>query len=301
MSLSLESLLEAQRADYDASFSHVDHDIALDEPPTAGIRLHFVKTDASGEPRFRELARLLARYITQFCYSAERRKDLTEPQRNEMYMQARDLFRQSERSGQVGELLIYFLLETVLRAPQAIKKMPMTTNPKEERKGSDGVHVRWEKEPGVLELIFAESKIYKSFSDALRDAFISMEEFHDSVTKRHEINTVTAGFSDLSPDLQGRLVSYIEGENVSNCRHVQACLIGFNWTEYECLCDGRRGAFIKEFEQRYKEWAKSMRKNLNDKLKEFKHKQLRFEFFMLPFKDVEAFRTWFREELSGIK
>ncbi len=31
--ISLESLLEAQHADYDANFSHIEHEIACDEPP----------------------------------------------------------------------------------------------------------------------------------------------------------------------------------------------------------------------------------------------------------------------------
>ena len=56
MQKSLESLIEAQRVDYDANFSHVEHEIVCEEPPSATIRLHFVKADASGEPRFRELA-----------------------------------------------------------------------------------------------------------------------------------------------------------------------------------------------------------------------------------------------------
>jgi len=298
---SLQQLLEAQRADYDGNFSHVEHEVVCGGPPTATIRLHFVKADASGEPRFKELARLLARYITQYCFNAERRKDLSEPERNEMFMQARDLFRRASNSGQVGELLIYFLLETVLHAPQALKKMPMTTNPKEERKGSDGVHIRWEETPGILEVIFAESKIWKSFSDALRDAFDSMEGFHDSRTKQHEINAFTSGFSNLDPELQKKVVTYIEGENVSHCQLVQACLIGFNWREYECLGDGRRAAFIKEFEQRYRAWAAGISDSLNEKLKAFKHKHLRFEIFLLPFRDVEAFRSWFEEELTGTK
>ena len=134
--ISLEGLLEAQRADYDANFSHIDHKVVCDEAPSASIRLHFVRADASGQPRFRELARLLVRYITVYCGRAERRKDLPELQRNEMFMQCRDLFVPLKDSGQVGELLIYFLLETVLYAPQALKKMPMTTNPNEER-------IRW--------------------------------------------------------------------------------------------------------------------------------------------------------------
>ena len=299
MQTSLESLLEARRAHYDANFSHIEHEIALDEPPNATVRLHFVKPDASGEPRFRELARVLAEYITLFCFTAERRRDLSELERNKMWMDARDLFRPVEKSGQAGELLIYFLLETVLNAPQVLKKMPMTTNPKEERKGSDGVHLRWEGETGVLEVIFAESKIYKSFSAALSAAFQSMEDFHNSRTKQHEVNAFTSGFSNLNLELQKRVVSYIEGENVSNCRLAQACLIGFNWDEYECLKDGRRAQFIQEFETRYRTWAGGIRDSLNDKLKASKHKHLHFEFFLLPFADVEAFRGWFQEALTG--
>jgi hypothetical protein len=296
---SLESLLAAQQSDYDATFGHIEHKIAFEEPPSATIRLHYVKPDASGEPRFRNLARLLARYITLYCFKAERRKDLSELERNEMWMQARDLFRITDKSGQAGELLIYFLLETVLRAPQALKKMPMTTNPKEERKGSDGVHLRWDAASGVLELIFAESKIYQSFSGALHDAFESMDSFHGSRTKPYEVNAFTAGFSNLDLELQRKVVSYIEGENATHSRLAQACLIGFDWKEYECLGDGRREQFIKEFDTRYSAWAVEVRDSVNRKLKEFRHKHLRFEFFMLPFADVKAFREWFQEELTG--
>lgn len=295
----LDDLLEARRADYDANFSHIDHDIVFDKPPAATLRLHFVKHDASGEPRFRELARTLVRYIALFCFTAERRRDLPEVDYAEIYLQARDLFRKAGTSGQVGELLIYFLLETVLRAPQALKKMPMTTNPNEERKGSDGVHLHWDEGDGVLELVFAESKIWKSFTDALRDAFESIEKFHDSRTKRHEINAFTSNFSNLDVDIQEKLLSYIEGENVSNSRLVQACLIGFDWPEYACLDDQRRSQFVGEFENRYREWATGIGGLLNEKLKRCPHKHLRFEFFMLPFKDVEAFRDWFQAELTG--
>jgi len=297
----LDGLLEGLPADYEVNFSHVEHALVCDAPPQASIRLHFVRPDASGEPRFRELARTLAKYITLYAFTAERRKNLSELDRNEMYMRARDLFRRTADSGQVGELLIYFLLETVLHAPQVLKKMLLTTNPNEERKGSDGVHILWDESASVLELIFAESKIWKSFSAALAAAFKSMEDFHDARTRQHEINIVTLGFSNLNPDLQRKVASYIEGENVSQFRVAHACLIGFNWPEYECLSDERRACFIKEFEDRYRAWAASMRDSLNGRVKTFKHKHLRLEFFMLPFKDVEAFRLWFDQELTGKK
>jgi hypothetical protein len=297
----LEKLIAVRRRDYDANFCHVEHDLKCDGPPTAVIRLHFVKADAAGEPRFRELARIMATYITHFCLKAERRADLDPVEHNEMFMRARDLFRKNKNSGQVGELLIYFLLETVLKAPQAYQKMRMTTNPTEERKGSDGVHLRWDPSDKVLEIIFAESKIWQSYSNAVADAFKSIEEFHDSETKSHEIHAFTAGFSELTQDLQERLVSYLEGDNTSNCRQVQACLIGFDWSEYACLSDARRKKFIEEFEIRYRKWAEGKRASLNSKLGGLKHKHLRFEFFMLPFRDVDDFRELFLQALTGAK
>jgi hypothetical protein len=299
--ISLESLLEAQRADYDNNFSAIEHQIVCDGPPCATVRFHFIKTDGSGEPRFKELARLLARYITFYCIKAERRKNLSELEQNEMFMQARDLFRTTTNSGQVGELLVYFLLETVLQAPQALKKMLMTTNPMEERKGSDGVHLSWDESAEMLEIIFAESKLWKSFPAALRDAFKSMEGFHDSRTKQYEVTAFTSGFSNLDTELQKKVLSYVEGENSANCRLVQACLIGFDWDEYQCLDDGRRVEFIRDFGVRYRAWADGKREAINEQIRTFKHKQLRFEFFMLPFKDVEAFRAWFQEALTGIR
>jgi len=214
-------------------------------------------------------------------------------------MQARDLFRLTDKTGQVGELLIYFLIEAVLGAPQALKKMPLSTNPMEERKGSDGIHLRWDEADEVLEIIFAESKIWSSFSGALADAFKSIDSFHDSRTKQHEINCFTAGFSALSSDLQERVISYVDGENASHSRHVHAFLIGFDWAEYKCLDDGRRTAFVREFEARYLKWASTHKGLINEKLRNTKHKHLHFEMFMLPFQDVEAFRRWFLEALTG--
>src|SRR6266853_788427 len=121
-------------------------------------------------------------------------------------------------------------------------------------------------------------------TSTLQDAFKSIEEFHDSRTKLLEVNAFTSDFSNLDVELQKKLVSYIEGEEVSNTRLVQACLIGFDWSEYECLSDERRAKFIEEFEIRYRAWAAAIKSSLDSKLKDFKHKYLRFEFFMLPFR-----------------
>jgi hypothetical protein len=242
---------------------------------------------------------MLVRYITMYCFEALRRKDLDPVEQNALFMEARDLFRKAGKSGQAGEMLIYFLLEAVLKAPQALRKMPLSTNPKEERKGSDGVHIKWNSDLQILDLFFAEAKIWATFSTALDDVFASVKKFHEGGMKQHELNLLTNHFTALDDDTQEKILSYIDGENAPNTRVTHAALVGFDWEEYKALDDARRKQFVAEFESRYKSWAAATVPKVSSKLSKFEYKNLRFEFFFIPFKDVQKFRDWFEEALRG--
>jgi hypothetical protein len=228
-----------------------------------------------------------------------KRKELDENDRNALFVEARNLFRKSPKSGQVGEMLVYFLLEAVVRAPQALRKMSLTTNPGEERKGSDGVHIKWNSELNILEVYFSEAKIWSNFAAALKDAFKSIEEFHTNGMKQHELNLFSSHFKILDTELQAKILSYIEGENAPNTRVNHACLVGFDWDEYKSLDDLRRSAFIAEFEKRYAEWGQSALSKTESHLLTFPHKNLGFEFFFILFKDVQEFRDQFSAVLWG--
>jgi hypothetical protein len=240
----------------------------------------------------------LISYITHFCFTSERRDGLGEQARNRAFVEARRLFRKSSTSGQPGELLVYFLIEAVLQAPQILKKMLITTNPNDERKGSDGVHIRWAGEEDLLEVIFAEAKLHKTFSTALTSAFVSMTDFHNSVAKGLEVNYFLNAFSLLSAEQQKLITSYVEGENKGKCQEVHVCLIAHNWAAYECLKTTEKKAFLAEFDERYRTWAiETMKPRLGVELDAFTHSHLKFEFFFLPLASVDNFRTLFLESL----
>ncbi len=209
-------------------------------------------------------------------------------------MEARKLFRTHATTGQPGELLVYFLIEAVLQAPQVLKKMPITTNPNEERKGSDGVHARWGAGQ-LLEVMFAEAKLYEDFDAALGAAFKSMTEFHDSATKDLEINYFLNTYTVLDPEQRKLISSYVEGENRDKCQQAHVCLIGYDWQEYGHLKSAtEKEKFLQEFEQRYLAWAREeMAPALRAELRKFKHAHLKFEFFFLPFTSVDNFRQLF--------
>jgi hypothetical protein len=298
MASQLEELLEVNKQDYSDLFSTVEHTIACGKVPAASVRLHFLRHDAGGLVPVGKLVETLISYITHFCLTSERRSGLGEQARNRAFLEARKLFRKNTTTGQPGELLVYFLIEAVLQAPQVLKKMLITTNPNDERKGSDGVHVRWVDGSKVLEVIFAEAKLYKKFSDALTSAFASMTDFHDSATKELEINFVLNTFSLLNPEQRKIVASYVEGENRGSCQEVHVCLIGHTWSEYASLKTAGKEKFLSEFEKRYLTWAtEEMKPQLVDELTSFKHSHLKFEFFFLPFASVDDFRGMFMEKL----
>lgn len=298
LKVNLQELLEVDKKDYSGLFSTIEHQISCNRAPAASIRLHFIRHDAGGLVPIGKVVDTLISYITHFCFTSERRADLDENARNRTFVEARRLFRNSPTSGQPGELLVYFLIEAVLQAPQILKKMPITTNPNDERKGSDGVHMRWAADGELLEVIFAEAKLHKNFGNALTSAFKSMTDFHNSEAKELEINYFLNSFSLLSLEQQKVIASYVEGENKEKCQQVHVCLIGHTWQEYDCLNNAEKDKFLKEFDNRYKTWAVTeMKPKLDSELAAFGHPYLRFEFFFLPFTSVDNFRNLFLESL----
>jgi Cap4 SAVED domain len=265
------------------------------------MRFHYVIPDGDGEPKFQHLAELLATFIINYCFSAKKLQNPTPQSLSKLFMQARDLFRKYEHSGQAGEVLIYFLLESILSAPQVLQKMPITTNTAEERKGGDGLHAKWNPELQLLDVFFSESKLYRDFSAALNDAFISMERFHATPMRAHEYFLATHNLQLLDPVAQEQLVDFFLGKPDKNIRTNHACLLGFDWDEYSCLDDARRVSFLSEFALRYASEAQRIRDKIDSKLSVCSIKNFRFEFFMVPFRSVKEFRVWFNRALTGVK
>jgi Cap4 SAVED domain len=293
----LQALIEVKSNHFESVFDRIEHQCECEGVPSSSIGLHFVRYDLDGVSNWQGVIDLILGYITHYCFSAQKRGDLSAYEQNQNYRRARQLFRDDPKSGQPGELLIYLFIEAVLKAPQVLKKMPLTTNPKEERKGSDGVHLRMI-EGGLMELIFAEAKLYADFGSALKHAFKSITEFYTSPTKALEKSYFTKGFSEIPDHLKELVISFFEGENLHRSREVYACLVGFDWPEYECLADERRVDFVKEFQSRYAAWAQeTMQPHLKKSMESFAHKHLRLEFFFVPFESVSDFRGMFLNAL----
>lgn len=76
-------------------------------------------------------------------------------------------------------------LEGHLNAPKILTKMEMKTSNKMYVNGSDGVHLLSNCD-GTYKLIFGESKLYKNISDALYEAFKSINDFINEINTSGE-------------------------------------------------------------------------------------------------------------------
>lgn len=85
-----------------------------------------------------------------------------------------------QTDGKYGELLLFVLVESVLSCKMIAHKLLSLSNFVDQVKGGDGIFVGNYEYNGVTSpaYLIGESKVTKSFSDALTEAFLSLQRFH---------------------------------------------------------------------------------------------------------------------------
>jgi len=310
--MNIDNYLQISQKYYDNIFDKVQHTNMIDG---IDVNLHFkyIKFDPNGNPKIDLFIKILFSYFTHYCFSAQKRStvglDEDEKERiiSELKDEARELFRKwkseditpgnQPKSGEVGEMILWLLMEVVLKAPQIVAKMDLKTNRKLEVFGSDGIHVNIDKKD-ILNIYFGEAKLYGDVSKALDSAFESIEKFHIDKMYEHEFNLVTTHYKLLKDEQQKQVYDFITGKVKANEVKINhACLIGYDWDEYKKLDTQERRDFINNFTSTYQQETKRLTKLIQTRFGKFSKKEFDFEVFFLPFKSVQDLRTAFNEKL----
>ncbi|BBO66290.1 hypothetical protein DSCA_02200 [Desulfosarcina alkanivorans] len=294
----LSKYLEVAREKYDACMSRMDLPIQIDGE-NAVARFKYVKFDKNGQPKFKDLAECLADHITQYCFSVRRRqRAMSEADRNRLYREAKKLMRSYATSGEAGELLLYFLLEAVLEAPQLVAKMDLKTSTAMEIHGSDGIHMRWDDSANCMDIYFGEAKLYSNISKALDSAFESITSFHNNRQTDRELNIVTSHCKWADKKTKNIVLRYVDRlDPIDDCRFNHACLIGYDWKKYKKLNDNQRTTFLTNFIEDYSKDIPRLIKLLKRRFEKFEFCEFKFEIFFLPFRSVQEFRDEFTKAL----
>lgn len=294
LSVDLRQYLEASTEKY-ASCLHVLDDVCAIAQPSATLRFHHLRLDANGEPKFKDLAHVLADHVVEYCFSARRRGGARKPNEiSRLNREARGYCRKFATSGEAGEILLYFLLEAVLGAPQMVAKMELKTNPHMENHGSDGIHMKWHDTDHVLDIFFGEAKLEQSIYSALDHMLQSLESFHKEKLLEHEFGMVTSHYKHADDQTRKEVLALVDRQSPSNnCRINHACLVGYDWAEYSQLGQGHATKLEGDFRTRYTADLPRLTSLLQKRLGQFSKPTLRFEIFFLPFRTVGEFRDAF--------
>lgn len=292
--------------DYNDCLGVLEHQLVVNGVK-AEIRLHYIKFDGNGQPMVKALANMLYDQIIDYCIAARNRPEqLDTKQAAKLTKEARQLFRHPQvtdtspdKTGEAGELLLYFLVESVLNAPQIVSKMELKTNHKDEVKGSDGIHAKYDEEEGIVEFYFGESKLYKSSSDAISAAIESIDQFHNIQMDEHEYTMVTKHFKYAEKELKDAISSFIvHGKPGSNVRVNHACLIGYDFKGYNSLSGDSPKALLEDFLEKFLVDGERLTNLIQNKYDSFSKKHLLFDVFFIPFPSVVDFRNAFNEALD---
>lgn len=271
------------------------------------VRTHFLAHDANGVPATDSLAEIMADAAVDFCMprakAAQAYADYEKTGSTEAIIrldkQTRNLFVESESSGEAGELLLFLLLERVLQRPQLISKMALKTNPQVHVHGSDGIHADLT-DNGVLDLYWGESKLYHSSSDAFKDCIESIAPYllPDGRDRRKQDLLLVRDHLNVSqPELVSYLLEYFDETNPKTLkvRWNGVCLVGFDLDNYPNI------AALDEAEK--EDLSKMVRRwhnTIGSRVNEFKIIAVNIDLFCIPMPSVADLRIHVLKQM-GVK
>lgn len=272
-----------------------------------------LKLDADGKPRTKDLIEFVLTKIVDYSLPKKLQDEAKEfldrtgstSKILELERRAKKLFVDLEKTGEFGEMLLYILVQEILRLPQLISKMTLKTSGKLHYQGADGIHVKYEEENDSLSLYWGESKMEQTANNALKHCFESLQGFlldakgHDS-TQTRDLHLISSNLIENTnnPDLEKILVRYFDlDDDLSNkLNYKGVCFVGFDDDEYpKKPLEKVTQDLVIAFQEKIAKWLDTSGKHIK------KHVNLeKFEIhvFIIPFPSVQDFRDHFLKMLG---
>lgn len=132
--------------------------------------------------------------------------------------------------GELGELILFTLLDVYFEAPKLLSKISMKTNPRMPVFGADAVHGQFFGDE--FRVYLGESKLHKKFKSAATDATTSILNAKKKFDDEFDLLDSHLDFPNLNPELENKILNYLNpySDDVSNKIH-SPCFIGFTQPE----------------------------------------------------------------------
>lgn len=149
----------------------------------------FILRISNNRLTYEKLVNELFDSIISYSLSRKELERYKDSQGGKKFIAARDKLRDyNSNEGELGEILLYCLLESHLNAPKILTKLEIKTSNNDYIKGADGVHLL-KLDDTNFQLIFGESKLDSDLKTGIYKAFTSIMKFLDN--KKNKIGFET--------------------------------------------------------------------------------------------------------------
>lgn len=274
---------------------------------TTTMRCHVLKQDVRGNIRVDNLVECLSQAVLDYAIPRSRireaRETLVKTGSSDAFVtlheEARSLFTPVKKSGEGGELLLFWMTENVLGMPQILCKMPLKTNSNLHYNGVDGVHAITSAN-NTLAIVWGESKLYTKVKKAIEDCFDSIAPFLNPVegsgVPTRDLELLRDNIDLDDPLHEDFLKRYLDRTNSLSLglTYRAVCLIGFDHTPYPSAghqpdIEAIRMALTQSMEQ----WKKL----LSDAIANRNLGTFDIDVFLVPFPSVDDFRERLRKKI----
>jgi len=169
-------------------FNNVFCTTEVDGSNGSRVSVHVVRADGNGRPQIGLLVRSLCNAVIDYCIPRKRIERAhqhyvatgTTTRIAALQTEARRTFTDLALSGEGGELLLFALVEGLLKYPQVLSKMSLKTSARMHVHGMDGLYVSCRGAPPRLRLHFGESKLHRDMRTSINEGVASVREMlHD--------------------------------------------------------------------------------------------------------------------------
>lgn len=306
----LPELLVGEREELDAYLTTVHTDVRI-AGTKANVHCHMVAHNGNEMPRVKDLAEALVLKIVDYAIPRSEIKKAQEQfvktgsftASSKLHVKAKNLFTTLQKTGEVGEILLYVLIQYFLGIPQILCKMPLKTSAHMHVHGTDGIHATLDPQTHKLALYWGEAKLYQSLDRAITSCLKSIAPFFDDggsgSARTRDLHLLRDNLDLVDEDMEDALLTFLDPvhRNYKRLEFRGACLIGFNNDSYPTTPHTKVEAEVRqEVSKAFSEWKRKLKNGI---VKNAPMDRFVLEVFFVPFPSVDAFRKAFLEEIRN--
>lgn len=255
---------------------------------------------------YNELVELLGNQLHHFALSRnEVKKLIADDKLRSLTDRAKSLLRNhlvnnsgsTSEGGELGEMLLYCLLESHLNAPKILTKLELKTSSQLYVNGADGVHLLKLNDKDY-QLVFGESKLNSDLNKGIDNAFKSIGNLllEKGKKKDFEIELVNSqlvkeAYNEESYNFFKKIIIPSANEDETNIDHSFGIFLGFNINIDESEKKMNNSDFRECIRKKIVAEIEASVEAINTRIRKDEFSGYSFHIYAIPFSDLATTRT----------